>query len=287
VIIAPPPAPIGFDTLLSRSWALFKTNWIVALPPVIAGVVSVLAIGVWTVVLTLAVIAASVRAHAPAAERLIVPLAASGVVLIVLVVVLVLWSYAAMYGMADAAWARGTATFADGFAAFRTRAGALIVAMIGMIGLALAAVILALPTLLLSILALPLATMYVLPSVVSGGRGGFEAIGESFRLVRRFFGQSIVAFLVLIAILYGISLVGTVFILPLEFSVMPQGSELPHAPPLGLALVCGVGYLLSIVASTAYTGFYALAIVGLYRDLAPRAAAAPLPPAPAGIVPTG
>ena len=41
MIVTPPPAPQGIplETLLSRSWALFKRNWIVALPPVIAMVV--------------------------------------------------------------------------------------------------------------------------------------------------------------------------------------------------------------------------------------------------------
>jgi len=41
VIATPPPAPapVPLERLLSLSWALFKRNWIVALPPVIAFVI--------------------------------------------------------------------------------------------------------------------------------------------------------------------------------------------------------------------------------------------------------
>ena len=282
--IVPVAGPIGFDTLLSRSWALFRRNWIVALPPLIAGFITIAGAAVFIAVATVALLASGPRHPSASLGGAFV---ASYLLFVALVLVATLWGYTAMFGMADAAWERGTATFGDGFAAFRSRAGAVIVAGIGIFGLAIAAVILAIPTLLISLLALPLLAMYVMPSVVSGRRGGFEAIGESFRLVRRFFGPSIITMLVLLAIWYGISFVGAFFILPLEFAVMPQGADtMPRMPPIGLAVFCGIGYLLSIVASMVYSGFFALAIVGLYRDLAPRAAASPLPPAPAGIVPT-
>lgn len=281
----PAAGPIGLDTLLSRTWALFRRNWIVALPPIIAGLLTVVAIAAWAAYFIVAAIAHGGLDRA--GSQLGASFLASYCIVLLLAVALTLWGYTAMFGMADAAWARGTATFADGFAAFRTRAGAVIVAGIGVFGLAIAALILAIPTLFIALLALPLVTMYVMPSVVSGRHGGFEAIGESFRLVRRFFGPSIVAILVLVAIWYGISFVGAFFVMPLEFAVMPQGSDtMPRMPPLGLAVFCGIGYLLSILVSMAYSGFFALAMVGLYRDLAPRTAASPLPPAPAGIVPT-
>ncbi|MDB5072570.1 MAG: hypothetical protein JWM87_3681 [Candidatus Eremiobacteraeota bacterium] len=275
------PAPIPFDTLLSRSWALFRRNWIVALPPVIAGLITIAGAVVFAVIATVAVLASGPR-HPSATLGGTFVVSYFGFVALVLVVTL--WGYTAMFGMAGAAWERGTATFGDGFAAFRSRGGAVIVAAIGVFGLAIAAVILAIPTLLVSLLALPLLVMYVMPSVISGGRGGFEAIGESVRLVRRFFGPSVITLLVLLAIWYGISFVGAFFILPLEFAVMPQGADvMPRMPPIGLAVFSGIGYVLSILASMAYSGFFALAVVGLYRDLAPRAAASPLPPAPAGM----
>ncbi len=43
MIITPPhtPEPIRFETLLSLSWTVFRRNWIVALPPVIAMVIMI------------------------------------------------------------------------------------------------------------------------------------------------------------------------------------------------------------------------------------------------------
>jgi hypothetical protein len=284
VTTVPVAGPIGFDTLLSRSWTLFRRNWIVALPPLIAGFITMAGAAVFLSVAVVAVIASAARHPSPTLGGTFV---VSYLLFVVLVLVATLWGYTAMFGMADAAWERGTTTFGDGFAAFRSRAGAVIVAAIGITGLAIAAFILAIPTLLISLLALPLFTMYVMPAVVGGRRGGFEAVGESMRLVRRFFGPSIITMLVLVAIWYGISFVGAFFILPVEFAVMPQGADtMPRMPPVGLLVFSGLGYLLTTLVSMAYSGFFALAIVGLYRDLAPRPAASPLPPAPAGIVPT-
>lgn len=280
----PVAGPIGFDTLLSRAWTLFRRNWIVALPPLIAGFITMAGAAVFFAVVVVAALASGPRHPSATLGGTFV---VSYLLFVALVIAVTLWGYTAMFGMADAAWERGTATFGDGFAAFRSRAGAVIVAAIGIFGLAIAAVILAIPTLLISLLALPVFTMYVMPSVISGRRGGFEAIGESFRLVRRFFGPSVITILVLLAIWYGISFVGGFFILPLEFAMMPLGADTtPRMPPVGLAVFCGIGYVLSVLASMIYSGFFALSIVGLYRDLAPRAAASPLPPASAGIVPT-
>ncbi|HWT05098.1 MAG TPA: hypothetical protein VN224_05030, partial [Xanthomonadales bacterium] len=206
---------------------------------------------------------------------------AGALVYAAVVVTVGLWSYAAMYGMADAAWAKGTTTFADGFTAFRTRAGALFVAGIGVVGLGICAAMLALPTLGLALLALPLVTMYVAPAVVTGRCDGFTAIAESFRLVRRFFGASGIALLVLLGINYGISMVASFPIYPLEFALLPSGGETkPHLPPTGVLVGAGLWFVLAMIASQAYLGYYTIAIVGLYRSLyaQPGASAAPPPP---------
>ena len=283
MIVTPPlaPEPIRFEVLLSQSWTLFRRNWIVALPPVIAMLIGLLGAGAW--IAFVATAALSRRGLDHASDGFVGGVVVTWIVFIPVMLVVGLWSFAAMYGMADAAWSRGTATFADGFAAFRTRSGALIVAFIGLVGVAIAALILTLPTLGLALLALPLVTMYVAPAVVSGGRGGFNAIGESFRLVRRFFGPSAIALLVLVGIQYGASFLSTLAILPLEFAVMPgPGQTAPHAPPLGLALASGLVFVLAVLAGQAYTGYYAIAIVGLYRSLC----AQPTGPQPPGrIVP--
>ena len=43
MIVTPPPVPepIRFEVLLSRSWSLFRRNWVVAAPPVIAMLIGV------------------------------------------------------------------------------------------------------------------------------------------------------------------------------------------------------------------------------------------------------
>jgi hypothetical protein len=277
VIVTPPPAPepIRFETLLSLSWSVFRRNWIVALPPVIAMLIVLAGMGAFAGAVVAAGLARGGLERSAASPTFWPGIAVSYLVLVVVMLVVGLWSFAAMYGMADAAWAKGTATFGDGFAAFRTRSGALIVAFIGLAGVAIAAFILMLPTLGLALLALPLVTMYVVPSVVSGGRGGFAAIGESFRLVRRFFGASAIALLVLLGIQYGISFLATFAILPLEFAIIPgPGQTEPHMPPLGLILVSGMGFVVAMLAAQAYTGYYAIAIVGLYRSLFAQPSAA-------------
>ena len=274
MIVTPPPAPepIRFDTLLAQSWTLFRSNWIVALPPVIGfGLVLVVAVAYIAVMILTALAHGWLEHGANGFFRTFV-LGYLG--LIVLTIAVSLWVNAAMFGMADAVWARGTTTFGDGFAAFRTRSGALFVAGIGLIGVGIAAFILALPTLLLSFLAFPLFTMYVFPAVIGGGRGGFAAVGESFRLVRDFFGVSAISCLVLAGIQYGVSMLSSLPILPLEFSIIPTTPNgLPHMPPLWLAVTTAVFFVLGMLAAFAYGGYHTIAVVGLYRSL--RAQPAP------------
>jgi hypothetical protein len=287
-----PSGPVPFDKLFARSWQVFRRNWIVALPPIIAGIVMVMGVVVFLVAIAAAAFASTVGHGSSAA---IGALVLGYLAFVVFGIVLSLWAYVAMFGMADAAWTRGTATFADGFVAFRERGGATFVAWIGIFLLAICALILTLPTLGLALLAFPVAVMYVMPSVVVGRRGGFEAIGESFRLVRRYFAHSAITALVLVAILYGISMIGGFAIFPVEMAAMPQGSQTEfRMPPIPLLVGGGLGYVISIIASTAYYGFVATILVGMYRDLVSQPEpvpviagypAAPVPPSPAAPVP--
>ena len=270
MIVTPPPgpAPIRFEVVLSQSWTLFRRNWIVALPPVIALLISLVAFAALAgAIVSRAIAHGAFQRHAPSADGGFVGMVLGGMLLSTIVVLGVsLWSYAAIYGMADAVWTKGSATFADGFTAFRTRAGALIVAGIGVAGLAIVAFILALPTLGVSVLAVPLVTMYVAPSVVSGRRDGFTAIAESYRLVRRFFGTSGITLLVLLGINYGISTLASLPLYPLEFAFLPSvGQTTPRMPPVGLLLAVGCWFVFAMIVAQAYLGYYTIAIVGLYR----------------------
>ncbi len=273
--IPPPPPEIRFGAVFSASWRLFVRNWVIAVPPVLAGIVisialcgyvavliGALGVAGWSALLT------SQHVDQAAVTTLVLVGMLGGCVLFVVAVLAALWSECAMYGMADAAWARGTTTLSDGFAAFRSRAGAVVVAFIGICGLALVALVLALPTLFLSLLALPFVTFYAIPAAVGGGRDGFDAIGESFRLIRRFFGPSIITWLLLIAIQYGVSMLMSFAVFPLEFSAAPaQPDGLPRMPPVPLFAFSGVAYIVSLLALIAYSGFRALVQVGLFREV--------------------
>ena len=262
------------EALLSQSWLLFRRNWIVALPPLIGAAVAVFTIAPLAVAIAFVVVHNAV--HAPQVTSVPMWSIAIGVVVIFAVAAAVgLYSVAAPYGMADVAWSRGTTALADGWMAFRRRSGALSTAGLAMLGVAIAALILALPTLGLSLIAFPLVTMYVIPSAVAGGRGGFAAIGESFRLVRRSPGRSAVLLLVQIAIGYGLAYAAAIGILPAEFAMLPIGTESTlHVPPLGLIVVAVFTELAYVVALTAFGGFSALVLVGLYRWVVAEDAAA-------------
>jgi len=266
----PAPAPIEFGVLFAQSWELFKRNWIVSLPPIVAGFLAMIILAAFAVAVIVGAIATHGAEHASAgfAGFAIV----GSLLLFVLVMLLALWSQIAMYAMADAAWTRGSTTFADGFAAFSSRASAVFVAWIGLIGVALLAFILLLPTLGLSIIALTFVTMYVLPAAIAGRRGGFEAVGESFTLIRRFLVPSLVTWLVLYAIQYGLSFLLSFLMygamLPLQFSTVPTGSSATlQMPPVPLLMFSGVGCVVPVLALLAYAGFSAIVQVGLYRDL--------------------
>ena len=155
----------------------------------------------------------------------------------------------------------------------------MLVAFAGMCGIVVVAIVIALPTLFLSLLAVPLATMYVPQAVVSGRRGGFAALGESFRLVRSFFGPSAISLLVLLGIRYGIACLAGFAIVPLEFAIMPEpGHTMPQMPPIGLAVFSVLAFVVALLVSEAYGGYYTIAVVGLYRSLrAQRVAGEGLP----------
>jgi hypothetical protein len=259
--------------LLSQSWVLFRRNWIVVLPPLIAAAVVVFTVVPLATAIAYAVFRLATRGPAVT----VVPvwsIAAAVVVMFTITVATGLYAVAASYGMADAAWSRGTTSLGDGWAAFRRRWSALSAAGLAILGVAIAALILALPTLGLSLIALPFVTMYVVPSIVAGGRGGFAAVGESFRLVGRSLGRSAVLVLVQIALSYALGYVTSIAIMPLALSVIRLGTEPAlQAPPLVLVVVGAFTALVYMLGSMALGGFSTIVLVGFYRWLVTEAAA--------------
>lgn len=264
-----PANPASPDAILRRSWTLFRGNPIIALPLFLIFVLIVAAVAVLLVALFRDPLVT--RSHPPVIPAWFV----FAFVLIELASLVAIFSaFTAAYGMADAAWQRGTTSLGDGLLAIRTRTGAVVVALIGFAGVGVAAVILALPTLGLVFLALPLFTMFVFPAVIAGGRGGFSAFRESYLLVRHNFGASAITLLLLFAIQYGISFLALPAIFPIQFSIMMSAQStnagLPHVE-LWQLILAGVGYTIIIGLSYLYMGFAAIVQTGLYRELRARA----------------
>ena len=270
-----PPKLVPLEAIFSRAWTLLRANWTIALVPIAAGAVCLLALipylaGIFTFM-------AQTLRHPDVAPAFPTWVFGYFALAYLVVIVVALCSITMIFGMADAAWARGSATFADGFAAVRSCTGAMFVAGIGFIGLGIAAVILALPTLFVSFLALLVFTMYVLPAVVSGGRGGFEAISESFRLVRRSFGRSAIGIFMLIALQYALSFVMYPVMLPV---MIPFQTALINAKPgdpsailtalpsVPVLVVCAAALGILSLLSYAYYAYYALTLTGMYRSVA-------------------
>jgi hypothetical protein len=278
-VTSAPANPASPDAILRRSWGLFRGNPIIALPLFLIFVL---------IVATVAVLGVALVSD-PLVTRSRPPLIPGWFVFAFLALELVsliaiFSAITAAYGMADAAWQRGTTTLGDGLLAVQTRAGAMIVALVGFFGVGIAAIILALPTLGLVFLALPLFTMYVFPAVIAGGRGGFTAFRESFMLVRRNFGASAITLLLLFAIQYGISFLALPAIFPIQLSIMMSAPStsgtLPHFE-LWQLILAGVGYAIIICLSYLYMSFAAIVQTGLYRELRARAETfVPLPANP-------
>lgn len=274
-----PDGPMPLEAVFARAWSLLRANWSVAVPPVVVVTLAVLLLipavatlmsGLWAHGTHIGQVDASVPATPPPAWALI-SLAAGDVVLLCGSVCAIVMTFA----MADAAWNCGAATFAEGFVALRTRSKAITSASAGLVGVGFLALLLALPTLGLSMIAVVVFTMYVLPAAIGGGRTGFAAIAESYRLVRSTFVRSAIGIALLIAVQYALSLAAYPALLPLIFPFLSAsrastpGAALP-LPSVPLLIACGTAYLVITLASFAYYGYFALVLVGMYRSLVGR-----------------
>jgi len=263
-----PPGPIGLEALLGRSWRLLRTHPAMVVPMQLALVLMVPVLAELVSVLVTAQHAAEVDDRTGWTFLGI----CIGWLLIVLYSILALL---ATFAMADALWTRGSTSIGEGFRVALARFWPAIGAFIGIFGLTLAAFVLALPTLGLSLLALLVFTMYVLPAVVGGRRGGFAAIGESFRLVRGYLGASALTVLVVIAMQYAIVLLFTPLTFLafglLGFPITPTSAATPpptlQLPPTPMLVGAGTIFFIAMACLYAYYGFYALVIGGLYRSL--------------------
>lgn len=146
-------------------------------------------------------------------------------------------------GWRAAAWERGVATYADGAAAFRAESGHVFTALLAFLLVFIAAALLAPFTFGISLLAFFFLFVYAMPAAVIGERGGFAALGASYRLATRAFGTTAIVILVLAII----------------FTIAGFISGALHTIPL-------LGPLVSEIIGQAALAYFTLVVVGEYLN---------------------
>jgi hypothetical protein len=148
------------------AWKLLVRNVAIVLPGLVAAALA-------AVVQAILLPAESTAANAPLWP---------GLVQWVVQIVTSILSISYTTGMANAAWATGRATFADGGRAYRRDGGHVFVAMLALFVLGAGAAVLAAYTFSLSLVAYAFFFIYTMASAVVGERSGFAAVAESVRI---------------------------------------------------------------------------------------------------------
>jgi len=186
----------GVESTFSRSWELLTKNWVIIVPGLVIGFI-------------VGIIDYLVVPHTDAGGSSVVTgMAAAGGGLVAVIVNVVGEIVALCYvtGMAGAAWRRGKAELSDGSAAFQRDAGNTFIAMIGLFVVFIIAVILAIPTLTISLWLALYFFIYTFAAAIVGERPGFAAMADSFRISTKRVGPTliIVVIIAVIAVLSGI-----------------------------------------------------------------------------------
>ena len=196
----------SLENVFARSWQLLTRNWIIIVPGIVVG----LLVGLVTDVLAPPVTYGDPTTTGGVVSHGLASFVSSAIVGVVGIAGFVITECYTV-GMAGAAWRSGTATLGDGASALRDDASNVLGAAIGLFVLGVIAVILAIPTLGISLLLFYLFMLYAIPSAVVGNRGGFAAIGESVAIARAKFGTTLIIGIVLAAISFVGGLVALVF----------------------------------------------------------------------------
>jgi hypothetical protein len=194
------------ENVFARSWELLTRNWIIIVPGVVVG----LLVGLVTDVLAPPVTYGDPTTTGGVVSHGLASVAGSVIVGVVGIAGFVITECYTV-GMAGAAWERGTTSLGDGASALRDDASNVLGAAIGLFVLGVVAVVLAIPTLAISLLVFYLFMLYAIPAAVVGNRGGFAAIGESIAITRRKFGTTLIIGIVLAAISFIGGLIALVF----------------------------------------------------------------------------
>lgn len=236
------------EHIFVRAWSLLSRNWVMLVPGIAVGLV----VGILGFVLVPGgdvQDADPLHALAEIGSRI-----ASGIILGTVAIAGFVVTQCYTAGMAAAAWTRGTATLDDGAHALRDDAGHVFLAAVALLLTGLAAVILAIPTLGISLLAFYVFSLYTIAAAVVGRKSGFAAVRESVTMARARFGPTLMIAVLLVAIRVAGGWFAAIF---------------SFAPLIGPLFAAVAGQMIVVYAT--------LVVVGEYLNL--RAAEVPAPPA--------
>lgn len=224
-----------------RAWQLLTNNWIIIVPAIVIAIVAAVIV---TLLATFGLASAVGFGTVGMGGAGIGAALLTGMIVGAAILIASIVTVAYTTGMADAAWRTGTATLADGAAAFREDAGSLLTAIVLLFILGIIAVVLAPFTFLLSLLAYWLFFIYTFASVVVGKHSGTEALGESARMTTRNFVMTL----------------AIVILLCIAFLVAGWIGKILHH-------ILFVGPIVSYLINQAVAAFATLVIVGEYIKL--------------------
>jgi hypothetical protein len=177
------------ENVFARAWQLLTQNWAIIVPGVVVGLVVGLVSGLFSSTQpdTYGQPSGMGMSFAYGAASFV-----SSLVLAVIAIAGYIITQCYTAGMAGAAWQRGVTTLRDGSRALSEDAGNVFTAAVALLLTGIVAVLLAPFTLLLSIFAFYLFTLYTIAAAVVGNRRGFGALRESFAIARSRFSTTLI-----------------------------------------------------------------------------------------------
>lgn len=244
----------GLENTFQRAWALLIANPIIVVPGFITAAIL---LAVLVLALFLGAAAVLVGASGSTTGGVVIGSIAALVVFALIAAVTIVqtgW----VTGMAGSAWTTGKASLGEGWAVVGRRAGEIFLAMLILLGIGIVAVLLALPTLTLSLWAYIVFFIYTMPAVIIGGLPAGRAVGEACRIATRNFWPTV-----------GVAAI----VMVVSFIAGGLGSELSRSQVF-------MGSTFSMVLEQVALAYTTLVIVGEYLKMHPA------DPAPATPVPT-
>lgn len=227
--------------VLARALALLQRNWIIVVPSLVVGAAAAAAATALSAAGWLSWgFFGDMNAQGPGAFWLFF----ASIVAFGLRILAALISIAFTTGMAGAAWMRGTATLADGFAAFKRDGFQALLALLLLFVIGLLAAALVVPTFGISLLTYMVFMIYTMPAVVVGDRPAQDALVDSIRLAAGHFWVTLGLIALIVALAVAGGLIGE------------AAGNLPY-----------VGQAVSWILMEAVVAYVTLVVVGEYLKI--------------------